>query len=589
MARPAIMKPTGFLTLVAIALTAAAPLHAWEPSGADLDQAIASGDFTKYAESASVWLNEKVAGNLSQDALLGLIKEPAVLSAIDQRQLIAKIGADPLAAFSKADPAHQAFLGWLFKNTAALDLFLEGCVPLGLAARDQNNYTIGIKALEIWQKIQAADADSKEGLCLKIAIATSIAPPGTGAPGAGHVKPAVDPVDRYKHFKEAHKNKELVASFENLSVWELEKVVQSGASNEDLAWGREMIRSWRPDLLNDEMVVNSTSFVWRRNAPPMYYPFKGMKDVMAGGGKCGPRSSWSVFICQACGVPAIGVGQPAHACVAYKSDNPMVEPQPGSHWKVGFGAGWQVSKLEGMGGPDFLAAVESRMQRKEFLQVEHLRGLAASLSEADKTGAVLEVARGIQASLKAAKTDLTASLKAEEAEADPGVKAAAIASAPKTAAKVDPTAPRSTETVKAKDGVLHVEAASFAKTGGQNSWGGQLPHVLVHNTPDGGHQVFFQQQMQSQWADYLIDVPESGTYEVLMKAGCVNDSQSLEVCLGSTVLATVPIPLTYGLWQETAPVELKLEKGVQTLRVQTPTIEHKRGIALQWFELKRKG
>jgi hypothetical protein len=115
-------------------------------------------------------------------------------------------------------------------------------------------------------------------------------------------------------------------------VWEYQKVVQSGASNEDLTWARAMINTWRPDLRVNELVVNSTSEVWRRNSP---HPYTDYKSVLSGGGKCGPRSSWSVMICQAFGIPAIGVGQPAHACVAYKAANPMTEPQPGSAWKVG--------------------------------------------------------------------------------------------------------------------------------------------------------------------------------------------------------------------------------------------------------------
>ena len=136
------------------------------------------------------------------------------------------------------------------------------------------------------------------------------------------------------------------------------------------------------------------------------------------------------------------------------------------------------------------------------------------------------------------------------------------------------------------DGVIHVEAASFVKTGGEISWGGQFPHVLVHDCFTGGQQAYFQSQMKSQWADYLIDVPASGTYEITLKAAVINDEQELEICCDGKVIATVPIPLTFGLWQETPPVELKLQKGVQTLRLQTPTTEHKRGIALKSFELK---
>ena len=120
------------------------------------------------------------------------------------------------------------------------------------------------------------------------------------------------PVDTNRNFKKAHKNKELVASFDGLNAWEYSKVVSSHASDADLTWGREMINTFRPDLLTGEMVVNITSQVWRRNSP---VPYTNMSTVLQGGGKCGPRSSFAVFICQAFGIPAIGVAQPAHACV----------------------------------------------------------------------------------------------------------------------------------------------------------------------------------------------------------------------------------------------------------------------------------
>ena len=102
------------------------------------------------------------------------------------------------------------------------------------------------------------------------------------------------------------------------------------------------------------------------------------------------------------------------------------------------------------------------------------------------------------------------------------------------------------------------------------------------------HEVDFQSQMKSQWADYLIDVPASGIYEITLKAAVINDEQELEICCGGKVIATVPIPLNFGIWKKTPPVELQLQKGVQTLRVQTPTTEHKRGIALKSFELRPK-
>ena len=281
--------------------------------------------------------------------------------------------------------------------------------------------------------------------------------------------------------------------------------------------------------------------------------------------KCGPRASWAQMVCQAFGIPVVGVRQPGHACAAYMAANPMIEPQPGNVWKVVYGRGWHVSKVMGLAGPDFLAGVQDRADFAKFSRVERLRWLASSLASDEQAAAVMAIADKIQSSTTKVETNPAASPKPVETDA----------STP------EPTGP-----TKMVDGVIHVEAASFAKTGGEISWGGQFPHVLVHDCFTGGKQAYFQSQMKSQWADYLIDVPASGIYEITLKAAVINDEQELEICCGGRVIAKVPIPLTFGLWQQTPPVELKLQKGVQTLRVQTPTTEHKRGIAVKSFEIR---
>jgi hypothetical protein len=554
----------------------ATSILAGDPNDKELDAAIQRGDFADYVSKATFWLNQKIPANPDEKALVALLKDSEFRKVLDQRQLIVKTGADKLGVFAKEDPANKAFLSWLLKNTQAMDLYLEGSVPIGLATRDADKYTLNTAALEIWKKIFGSDPDAKAGIYQKMAIATAILPPGSINIGAGGAKTPADPVVRYMYYKTAQKNGELFPSFDHLTVWEYSKIMCSGASDADLTWGRGMANTLRPDLRFDEMVVNTTSHVWRRGAPEPFWIQEGgyngsFKNVLAGGGKCGPRSSWSVFICHAFGIPAIGVGQPAHACVAYKAANPMTEPQPGSAWKVAFGGGWDKSTLEAtkgetLRGPDFLKGIEKRADAVKFSQVEHLRWLANALVAADKAAAVMGIARAINDSIKGVKTDLMASLKAEEAEAP----------------------------VKVAPGVIHVEAASFVKTGGRISWGGQFPNVLVHNSyPDGGKQVYFQQQMNEQWADYGVNVPVAGTYVITMKAACINVDQVLEICSGTNVIAKVDIPLSFGVWIETKPVELKLAKGMQTLRVQTPVSvknaeNHKRSIALKSFELVGK-
>ena len=565
-------------SLVACALLCSlgGPLHAWEPNSKDLDEAISSGEFAGYCANLSSWLSQKVPSDpakLTPAALTALLKDPVVAPALAQRQLIAKAGPDKLGAFAKADAANKPFLTWLLKDRQVMDLYLEGATPVSLGAREDNSWGLSTGALDIWKKIYLADPESKQGMPLKLAIATALRPPGTGAPGSGQQKPPSDPVVRYKYFKAAHANKELFPSFDKLTVWDLQFVVSSGASEADLTWGREMVRAWRPDYLINEKVVDTTSQVWRRNSPISHVDYKA---VFAGGGKCGPRSSWSVFICQAWGIPAIGVGQPAHACVAFKDVN--------GTWQVGYGRGWQVSKLEGMGGPDFVASVESRSRADVFSQVEHLRWLASSVAaNKDQAAAVLAVAKTLNQAPAAAK-DLTTSLKPEEMDAEPGVVKPAAAKAPEVAGVTVKPEPPYTPV----PGVIHVNAAAFAKMAGVTSYGGaQTAGVCLHDCYTGGKQVHFQAHMQSASVTYDIEVPEAGTYSLELKVATANLEQVINVQVLDSTPPTekiaINLPYTTGLWGTAKGPDLKLNKGKQTIEI---SHGFQRGVAFKSFDLK---
>jgi hypothetical protein len=535
----------------------------------DLDAATTAGNFAGYHARLSAWLNQQVpadSNRLSEAVLEGLLQDRAFANTLDQWQLIRKHGVADLAVFTAAGQRNRTFLAWLLRNTEALDLYLEGAVPTGLAAREQNSYSLPTAALETWRRIFDADPTSRDGLYLKLAIATAVSPPGSGNHGAGQREPFGDAVDRYQHFKAAHGNKELFPSFDHLTVWEYRQIVSSCASDADLAWARAMINTWRPDLRTNEQVVNSTSEVQYRASP---FPYtNGFKSVIAGGGKCGPRSSWAVMICQAFGVPAIGVGQPGHACVAYKAAYPAVQPQPGNAWKVAYGRGWQVSKLDGLSGPDFLAGMSERSRAGEFSRVEHLRWLASALAPAERAAAVMAVAHGIQQAAAATtpKTDLAAPGKAEEAE--------------KELTPVTPpagtTPPRSEKPVKVAPGLTRVEAASFARMSG----------VCVYESLSGRRQVSFQKNLQTSWVEFALEVPATGTYRLKLRTATPNFDQVLDISLGTNKPATVKVPNTEGLWGTTEEVNVSLDKGSQTLRVSAP---HQRGVAVQWLELRRMG
>ena len=397
-----------------------ANLHAWEPNDGDMEAATRTGDFARYVSNLTSWLNQKSPANpagISDQTLGALLQQPLFANILAQRQFISKVGIENLSAFVKADPANRAFLAWVLKNTEAMENCLEGATPVAIRQRNEDRWGIPVSALEIWNRICRADPESRSGLYLRLAIATGLNPPGTGNRGAGQAEKPADPLARYHHFKSAHRNGELFPTFEKLTVWDLRQIVSSNASDEDLAWGREMVNTWLPQVKAGQKVVDTTAYVWRRNSP---IPFNNtFKNVLAGGGKCGPRSSWAVFICQAWGIPAVGLAQPAHAAVGYKD----VDGQ----WKTAYGRSWAASRTAWCSGNEFIEGMQQRVQVRKFMMVERMRWLAAALTPRERSAATMETAMAlartpaeIESIPISAKPDETSVLQSFEAPVNAG-------------------------------------------------------------------------------------------------------------------------------------------------------------------------
>ena len=556
----------------AFALIATGTVAAGESAASkELDAALASADFAAYSVNIAAMLGKKVpadAAQIEEAGMKKLLADPAIMAALTQWQFVGKVGAAELGAFANAAPDNKKFLTWLLHNSEAMDACLLASTPTGLRAREENNWKGPADALVIWKKIYDAEPDSQQGIYLKLAIAMAIAPPGRVNIGAGGATTAADPLVRFKYFKTAHQKKELAASFDKLDVWDLTKVVSSGASDDDLTWGREMVSTFRPDLRATEMMVDLTSSVWRRASP---VPYSNMKTVLQGGGKCGPRSSFAVFINHAFGIPAIGVAQPAHACVAWRGVDGV--------WKVGYGKGWAASRLDGLTGPEFVEGSLARSRVAQFSQVEHLRWLANVLPSHAQTEAVLAICQKIAQETSLTTVDLNASLKPEEADAEPGVEAAKAGAA---VVKKDSSTNAQTGPIKLVKGAIHVDAASYVKQEGETLWGG--PSIIVQDCATGGKQIHFPMALRYSWTEYTIDAPAAGKYQITMKAAAINDGQYIEVGSDAfNAVRLVKIPMKHGLWVKTEPVEIKLVQGVQNIRISAPS---QRGVTVHSFDIK---
>ena len=71
-----------------------------------------------------------------------------------------------------------------------------------------------------------------------------------------------------------------------------------------------------------------------------------------------------------------------------------------------------------------------------------------------------------------------------------------------------------------------------------------------------------------------------------MKAAAANVEQVLNLKVGEGEAVTVKVAWSTGLWDMTPAAELKLEKGLQTLRLSAP---NQRAVSIEYLELKPKG
>lgn len=119
----------------------------------------------------------------------------------------------------------------------------------------------------------------------------------------------VDPVQRYRHFEKAFLDGELDAAFKDLSVWDMRMVVNGEEPDEMLAWGREMLRNYRPDH------ITTPDYRWRYVGAVRTDVKYGSQDcqydqdelqffqnVLMNGGVCGRRAFFGRFILRAFGV-----------------------------------------------------------------------------------------------------------------------------------------------------------------------------------------------------------------------------------------------------------------------------------------------
>lgn len=442
------------------------------------------------------------------------------------------------------------------------------------------------QAMEILTTIQKADPASKEGLLGRLAIAIALehaAPISLRNAEALKDAPAfADPVKRYQAYKNAYMNGELDPGFKDQNIYNLRMVVSGEEPDDIAAWGRKMLRNYRPDH------ITTDDYRWRYVGAvktDVRYGSQDCKDdkpelqffqnILMNGGVCGRRAFFGRFILRAFGVPTMTRSSPGHAALCHWTPD---------GWVVCLGPDWGRGSTPTRYGKDldFLANVQARENETSFKKVKRAQWIGDLVGEPKISGLYEK---------ESPKLWYAASLCEQMAINDEanakalGAVGTDIGEANESAVKDKVSKAGITDEdrkiVISDDGVITIPAAACStptdntdkiKFMKSNLGGMQLHYERV----GGKHEAF----------EYTFEPPKAGKYELTARIVTPSWKQHLFVSAnGAKEPVDIALPFTVGMWETTAPVEIELKKGKNVL---TFTREHEglKGVSIRDFTLK---
>jgi len=389
-----------------------------------------------------------------------------------------------LAEFAQQGPEQAALVERLLADA---DLMKQMLVADGA-----NGGRYG-QAMKIYTDIRKASKKASEGVLQRLALAISLehaVPIAQANPEAATNAPAtIDPVKRYFHYEKAYLGGELDPAFDQLTAWDLRMVVNGDEPDETLAWGREMLRNYRPDhiynpnpgwryvsLVASDVKYGSGDVKFDRPELQRY------QNILMNGGVCGRRAFIGRFILRAFGIPVTARPQRGHAALVHWTPKGWV-PNLGGGW----GAGWASGPNSRAGGRssdlDFLATTQARSNPKEYMKVKRAQWIGDVLGDKQAfwNGVALSTQQAI---IKESKAETLGALGEDLGESNEPTVAEKVMASPVT--------PEDKKIICGADGVISIPAAAYSKPSGNTrevvamkSFGGGLQIFLPRFFPEG--------------------------------------------------------------------------------------------------------
>jgi len=465
-----------------------------------------------------------------------------------------------LAEFAQQGNEQAALVERLLADTALMKQMLEAG-----GARD-GQYG---QAMKNYSDIQKASQHAGKGILQRLALATSVE---LAAPLERGSENTIDPVHRYLNFEKAYLDGELDPAFKNFSVWEYRMIVQCDAPDAILAWGREMLRNYRPDH------IYNPDYGWRYSATVRTEVRYGSQDekydlpslhnyqnIIKDGGLCGRRASFGRFILRCFGIPTWGVTQQGHAALSHWTPK---------GWVVNLGAAfkhnWWDKDEAPRSGADFLLETQARAHAQDYLKVLRAQWISAVLGEQAYNDRK-HVDGGFWSGM--AHYQMVA-IASKAVELGPLGQELAEANESKEKEKFEQAklAEADRKVVVGRDGAITIPAVVHSKPSG---------HFMSMKNFSGGMQLHCTGGFK---AEYAFEAPRAGKYALAARVVTVQEGQKfLLTANDAKAPVEIAVPYTIGKWQQTQPVEISLVNGKNVLHFTLQ--DGSRGVTIKEFTL----
>ena len=473
-----------------------------------------------------------------------------------------------LAEFAQQGDAEKTLLDKLFAD--------EALMKQVLVAGGANGGEYG-EAMQVYAAILAASEQArKPGVLQRLALGTALHQPWLEGKDRGSVNGIVftdntnpdGQVARYLHYEQAYLAGELDPAFKDMSTWECRFITNDPYTNEELAWARQMLRTFRPDHITNpdyswryvRMVKSDFPYCSTRHDPTLGLP---QQEALALGGICGRRAFFGRFITRAFGIPARRSTQTGHAAMN------MWTPDG---WVTRLGAWWSLNWCGPWGGLDFYLDSQAREFTDQYMQVLRAQWIGDALGEEDVSLRKYGQGGGFWNALafykkvalvadnKAREEDELAKLTAEEARL--------LGESDKILDGDDETKPieipeEDKQVTIAEDGTITVPAVAVSSPDNNTA------KVLFQQSWDGGMQLHYQRLGQRpEILRYTVEAPKAGKYEVSMQV-CTVSPEGLETTyrINRRTLVDAALPYTKGYWQQSKPEVIELKEGRNSIMV----------------------